>query len=612
MIGGLRPAVRKWLLLKLNTGQYCNQKCTFCHAVEKDVQIKTPLAVMRVKQALSGRFTGIYFSGGEPTIRKDLRALMAQASKQGMESGLITNGRLLSYRKFAAELVRLGLREAHVSLHGGTPAVHDHMVAVDGGFEQTVAGIHNLLELGVCVNTNFVACRENYRDLPAYLELLGPLPLERIRISLAFPRGRAREDLEQLPELEIAADWVQELAMRHQDQANLHFDGFPACLMPAGSPSVELLECDITAMQEAWEDDWYPTDQGSARHAPECRDCARVLLCAGLHDAYRTQCGGSPVKPIRAQVANAFDFRITETVAPATEGCPIPADVRDRLHPLRDVVVETDQGLSVAHTDTGDFSLLELRRIVHEDGQVYLQVGEQAFIDDFSRELRLLVPSDRCGDCERGLSCPGLWRAEPVDRLGDAVNRLRDRLVRLEGDVLDVGRGSGRFDDVFAAANVTYHGVDPDPVLIARAQAARPDWRLEVGGAESVELAANGYDAILLLFSHNHLASTEVAYGRLVRALRPGGTLIVCENIPFGIVRPGHLVDTVRADQASHPSEHVRNDFSGWVRPEIERLGLELVEERPAVFGGVNEWYLELRKPLRSGEPSMVGERPQP
>ena len=593
----MHHTVRKWLLLKLNAGQHCNQRCSFCHAVGRDLQLTTDEAVRRVERAAEGHFSGVFFSGGEPTIRDDLRLLITESAKLGMESGLITNGRMLAYRKLARDLVRRGLREVHLSLHGGTAAVHDPIVGVDGAFEQALRGLDNLLALSVRVNLNFVVSRHNVCDIDTYLELVGNLPVERIRLSLAFPKGCALDDLEQLPDLIETTEQLTELAARWAGLPSLQFDGFPGCRLPVGIPSADLLTCDIFAMQEVWEEHWHATDQGVSHHTGLCRGCANATRCVGLHDAYLEQRPEPVLAPIFRSVPTSFAFRLEDPVTEVSGRCPMPAGLRDRLHPLRHVVVRSGNALRAAYTDTADFSLLEIRRTIHEDGQLYLQVGEQPFIDDFSRELRLLRRAASCLHCQPGLSCPGIWQPTDEDLFGQRLALLQERLGALEGRVLDVGRGEGRFDDLFATLpNIAYHGLDPDEAAIMRARTDHPNWTLEVGTVEDWTPPPDPFDAILALYSHNHFLDPAAAYAQLVSALRPGGTLIVCDNAPFALVREPALIDVVRAVEHEKTHEHYRNDFSGWVRPELEALGLEVVEELPVASGTISEWYLELRK----------------
>jgi SAM-dependent methyltransferase len=481
--------------------------------------------------------------------------------------------------------------------------VHDRVVQVDGAWKQIVAALDLLPSIGVRINTNFVVCRDNFRDLLVYMDLLRDRPLERIRISLAFPKGRAREDLSVLADLEEVCSFVSEVAEANASLPNLHFDGFPGCLMPASMPSYELLECDIVAMQEVWEDSWYRCDQGSARHVEACRGCANETRCAGVHDAYLID-AGSPLRPAKRPVSNAIDYRLGDPIALAQGACAMPHELRRSLHPIRDIVVQQADGLRPAHTDTADFSLLEIRQTVHERGQLYLQIGNQAFIDDFSRELRLLTPSASCSDCQRSLTCPGIWVPTREDLLGRHLDRLRERLSRLTGRVLDAGRGQGRLDASFEALGeqIEYWGIDPDASAIERSAAAHPAWTLQACGVEELDVVDESFDTVLVLYSHNHFPSLPEAYRRLVAALRPGGTLIVCDNAPIAVVREADLVDDVRRAESAHPPEHYHNDYSEWVRPELEKLGLEVVEERPVVFGGASDWYLELRKPLEGAE----------
>ena len=598
---------RKWLLLKLSSGTHCNQRCSFCHAADSDVELSTEEAAARVGRAASGHFTGVFYSGGEPTIRKDIHLLVNRAAELGMEVGFITNGRMLAYRKLARMLVRRGLREVHLSLHGGTATVHDAIAGVPGAFDQALQALHNLLDLGVRMNLSFVVSRHNYTDLERYLELVGDLPFERIRLSLAFPKGRALADLDQLPDLVEVTDSLRDMLDRWSHQPAIQLDGFPGCLLPEGMPSADLLSCDIFAMQEVGDDHWHPTDQGISHHTEICRGCAHVICCAGLHDAYLSQRPEPVLRPVTQPVPTSFTFRLGEDVPSQAGGCPLSDDLRRRLHPLRDVVVQRGGVVQRADTDTRDFSLLEIRRTIHEDGQLYLQVGDQQYINDFSRELRLLRRVDSCNACQPGLSCPGVWEPVEDDLFGQRLRFLRNRLAELEGRVLDVGRGEGRFDDILETLDgIEYHALDPDQEAIERAKVVHPSWHLHVGRAEDWAVPEEPFDTILALYSHNHFENPDIAYSKLVSALRPGGTLIICDSAPYALVRDPRVIDAVRAVEDEHPHEHFRNDFSGWVRPELEALGLELVRELPVESGTINEWYLEFRKGLVISDKGLV------
>ena len=61
----------------------------------------------------------IHFSGGEPTARRDLTALVAHANRAGLYGNLITSGVLLDARRLA-DLVEAGLEHVQLSFQDST------------------------------------------------------------------------------------------------------------------------------------------------------------------------------------------------------------------------------------------------------------------------------------------------------------------------------------------------------------------------------------------------------------------------------------------------------------------------------------------------------------
>ena len=61
------------------------------------------------------------FTGGEPTLRADLPELIAHAEINGQITGLNTNGRRLSDRRFVESLVEAGLDHVQITLESHDP-----------------------------------------------------------------------------------------------------------------------------------------------------------------------------------------------------------------------------------------------------------------------------------------------------------------------------------------------------------------------------------------------------------------------------------------------------------------------------------------------------------
>ena len=82
-----------------NMTRRCNLKCIHCYAQAKDIEFENELSTDRRKDLIDdlANFGSpvILFSGGEPTLRKDLPELAAYAHKKGMRAVISTNGTLI-------------------------------------------------------------------------------------------------------------------------------------------------------------------------------------------------------------------------------------------------------------------------------------------------------------------------------------------------------------------------------------------------------------------------------------------------------------------------------------------------------------------------------------
>jgi len=135
-------------VLTIEVGLSCNNHCAFCFqlALRKMSACKPDLDTeevkRRIKAAKDEGFAEVNFTGGEPTIRKDIFELVKFAREQRFSKVTITtNGRMLAYRGFLKKLVESGLTGLSVSLHSCRKDVQDALTGVRGSFEQTVAGL---------------------------------------------------------------------------------------------------------------------------------------------------------------------------------------------------------------------------------------------------------------------------------------------------------------------------------------------------------------------------------------------------------------------------------------------------------------------------------------
>ncbi|TQF26206.1 methyltransferase [Bradyrhizobium sp. UNPF46] len=113
--------------------------------------------------------------------------------------------------------------------------------------------------------------------------------------------------------------------------------------------------------------------------------------------------------------------------------------------------------------------------------------------------------------------------------------------ARIEGrgfrHALDVGCGEGRFCRIMQRAGIRTTGIDPTEALLARARELDPDGDYRLGRAETMDVEAL-YDLVVSYLSLIDMPDLGGAIAGMVRALRPGGTLLIANMTSFNTAGP--------------------------------------------------------------------------
>lgn len=117
----------------------CNNACSFC-AVAQELDGRG-ISAGALRQSIDGAvargITHIVFTGGEPTLSRQLISAIAYASGQGLHTAMTTNGRQLSDLERVGRFEATGLQAVHISVHGASAATHNALVGGDPvAFEQ--------------------------------------------------------------------------------------------------------------------------------------------------------------------------------------------------------------------------------------------------------------------------------------------------------------------------------------------------------------------------------------------------------------------------------------------------------------------------------------------
>jgi len=174
------------------------------------------------------------------------------------------------------------------------------------------------------------------------------------------------------------------------------------------------------------------------------------------------------------------------------------------------------------------------------------------------------------------------------------------------GAVADVGAGNGfftvRLADAVGASGLVYAVDISDGVLRSLRERVERDGRHNVkvvsGETDDPRLPDTSVDAVLINNAYHEMDAHQAMLGHLWKALRPGGRLVIVDQIE------GSRRDADRGRQTA------RHEIApGLVRADLEAAGFEIVAtEDPFIERGGGDlwWLIVARRPSLTGSPGRL------
>jgi pyrroloquinoline quinone biosynthesis protein E len=164
----------------------CPMRCAYC---SNPVALEPPKAELStdewrdvLAQAAALGVMQVHFSGGEPTARADLVALVRCAAEQGLYSNLITSGVLLT-EAMVGDLAAAGLEHVQLAFQD----VSDQGVDVIGGYAGALAKKRTAAAIvkgaGLALTGNLVIHRHNAARVGAMIDMAFDLGCERAEVA---------------------------------------------------------------------------------------------------------------------------------------------------------------------------------------------------------------------------------------------------------------------------------------------------------------------------------------------------------------------------------------------------------------------------------------------
>ncbi len=312
------------------TGAVCNNNCIFCMEEDRDgrreVNSRTDDDLVRFVLAENPGAEEICFTSGEPTTNPSLPRWVKMAKDAGVPRiSVMTNGRALSYEKYARLLIAAGMRRFYVSIHGHDAKLHEGLTRTPGSFAQTVAGIETIARFkrhGVELHTSTVITKRNLPHMGEIYRFLRGLGVDQVVFNVMQANGRANTYFDKIfpryTEIaEVARAFLDEQrAIEPRVMAFLvdiplcTTEGLPdenrgyvesyAHYEPAGSGSHDLTlrveegaEGQLVKMRRS------DLDEAARDKRDACRECRYDGACEGVWRNYLARYGWDEMQPVR-------------------------------------------------------------------------------------------------------------------------------------------------------------------------------------------------------------------------------------------------------------------------------------------------------------------------
>ncbi len=351
------------VLAEIAVTQRCNLRCIFCYAAcgatpsdcataahhsesthfsttpddgpEADRVPTRQLETLLTRMFQQAQVPSISFTGGEPTLRRDLPHLVRYAAKTlGMRVNLISNGTRIT-AGLAGQLADAGLASAQISLAGPNAASHDAITRLAGSFECSCQAVAHLQAAGISVHANTTINRHNQHlmaGMPRFAREV--LKCDRLSMNMIIPAGRATapaDNSHQTPLLhyrEIVP--VVEAVQQASAQAGIEFLWYaptPLCIfnpitaklgnkgcsacdgllsVKANGDVLPCSSCDDPVgnlLQDDFQGIWHRHSARCYRHKklahPGCRACAHFAFCHGACPLYWKHFGFDELVQVR-------------------------------------------------------------------------------------------------------------------------------------------------------------------------------------------------------------------------------------------------------------------------------------------------------------------------
>ncbi len=130
--------------------------------------------------------------------------------------------------------------------------------------------------------------------------------------------------------------------------------------------------------------------------------------------------------------------------------------------------------------------------------------------------------------------------------------------------ILDIAAGTGTSSIALAKSGAEVIALDFSQGMVEEGRRRHPELQFVQGDAEKLPFGEAEFDAVTISFGLRNVQHPEVALAEMLRVLKPGGRLVICEfsRPPLGLLRAGyhaylrHVMPLIAGAASSNPEAY--------------------------------------------------------
>ncbi|MEW6990006.1 heme d1 biosynthesis radical SAM protein NirJ [Colwelliaceae bacterium 6441] len=201
----------------------CNLQCKHCYSTSLDIDFKDELSTEQIKATIDdlkvAHVPVLILSGGEPLLRPDIFEITAYAKAKGFYVALSTNGTLINEENIE-QIKAADYQYVGISIDG-LEEFHDEFRRQKGSFKTSMHALKLCKEAGIKVGMRLCLTRDNFKDLPAMLDLMEEYHVDKFYLSHLNYSGRGKRNSETDAMFQMTKDAMEmlyERAYKHISQ----------------------------------------------------------------------------------------------------------------------------------------------------------------------------------------------------------------------------------------------------------------------------------------------------------------------------------------------------------------------------------------------------------